>query len=225
MPEHAAERSRIEGRLLAWGIFVGALIALSYGARLAGGEEVDNPLYKWSTAIGGAVQYAVMLTIAWAIARHLHRDLLGLQRPPAWGRAAGLVVAALLTVWVAGGILGRFLKAGEEQGLVPDSWDSSHAAPFVANFVVVALVAPVCEEFLFRGIGYGLVSAVANPWPAIVITGLAFGLAHGLVEALPVLALFGFILAWLRWKTGSIYPGMLLHALFNGTALILAVTL
>ena len=35
-----------------------------------------------------------------------------------------------------------FLEAGKEQGLVPDGWDSGRAAPFVANFVVVAGVAP-----------------------------------------------------------------------------------
>ncbi len=42
--------------------------------------------------------------------------------------------------------------------------------------------------------------------------------------ALPVLASFGLILAWLRLKTGSIYPAIVLHALFNGIALIAAVT-
>ena len=40
---------------------------------------------------------------------------------------------------------------------------------------------------------------------------------------LPVLALFGITLAWLRWQTGSVYPGMIVHGIFNGLALILAV--
>ena len=43
--------------------------------------------------------------------------------------------------------------------------------------------------------------------PAILITGVAFGLAHGLVLGLPVLAFFGITLGWLRWQTGSVYPG------------------
>jgi membrane protease YdiL (CAAX protease family) len=51
-----------------------------------------------------------------------------------------------------------------------------------------------------------------------------FGLWHGLVEALPVLIVFGFGLAYLRSRTNSIFPGMLLHALFNAAALIIAVT-
>ena len=59
---------------------------------------------------------------------------------------------------------------------------------------------------------------------AIVVTALAFGLAHGLVVALPVLSIFGAILAWLRLRTDSVYPTMILHALFNGIALIAAVT-
>ena len=41
---------------------------------------------------------------------------------------------------------------------------------------------------------------------AILVTAIAFGLAHGLVVALPVLTIFGAILAWLRYSTDSIYP-------------------
>jgi membrane protease YdiL (CAAX protease family) len=223
--EHGGVGPRLESRLLAWGVFVGALIALAYGSLLAGGDRPANLLYKWSTAVGGAIEYAVMLAIVWALARGLGRDLLGLRRPASWSRAAGLFAGALIAIWTASALLGLVLKAGKEQGLVPDRWDASRAAPFVANFVVVALLAPVCEELLFRGLGFGLVSAVTGPWPGIVISGLAFGLAHGLVAALPVLALFGIILGWLRWKTGSIYPGMLVHGTFNGVSLILAVTL
>ena len=56
-------------------------------------------------------------------------------------------------------------------------------------------------------------------------TGVAFGLAHGLVLGLPVLAIFGVTLGWLRWQTGSVYPGMIVHGLFNAMALAAAVAL
>ena len=62
-------------------------------------------------------------------------------------------------------------------------------------------------------------------WPAIIGIGIAFGLAHGLLLSLPVLAFFGWVLAWIRARTGSVYPGMVLHGLFNLIALIVAVTL
>jgi len=59
---------------------------------------------------------------------------------------------------------------------------------------------------------------------AIVLTGFLFGAAHGLIVALPVLTIFGIVVAWLRVRTDSIFPGMALHAAFNGIALIAAVS-
>jgi membrane protease YdiL (CAAX protease family) len=213
------------GRLIAWCGFVAALAALGYAARFAdAGGPANDVLFKWSTAIGGAIQYLFMAAVAIAIGRPLGRIAVGLRRPASWGRACALVVGSLVAVLVAGGILGRFLKAGEEQGLVPDGWDGTRAAPFVANFVVVALLAPLVEEYVFRGVGHSLISSVWGPVVAVVATGLAFGLAHGLVVALPVLSLFGAILGWLRWKTDSLYPPMILHGIFNAGALIAAVT-
>ena len=89
-----------------------------------------------------------------------------------------------------------------------------------------ALVAPFVEELLFRGLGYGLLTPVRRRRvPAILITGFAFGLAHGLVLGLPVLTIFGISLGWLRWQTGSVYPGMIVHCLFNAAALVAAVAL
>jgi len=213
------------GRLIAWCGFVAALATLGYAARFAdSGGPADDVLYEWSTAVGGSIQYLIMAAVAIAIGRPLGRAALGLRRPASWGRAAALVVGCLVAIMVAGGILGEFLEAGKEQGLVPDGWDGSRAAPFVANFVVVALLAPIVEEYVFRGVGFSLVSSVTGPAVAVVATALAFGLAHGLVVALPVLSLFGAILGWLRWKSGSLYPPMILHSIFNAGALIVAVT-
>ncbi|MGH3000790.1 MAG: CPBP family glutamic-type intramembrane protease, partial [Gaiellaceae bacterium] len=60
-------------------------------------------------------------------------------------------------------------------------------------------------------------------WPSIVTVGVTFGLAHGLLEALLVLIPFGIALAWLRNRTDSVYPGMVVHGLFNGVALAASV--
>ncbi len=123
-----------------------------------------------------------------------------------------------------GAVLNLFLKAGEEQGLVPEGWDPDRAAPFVANFVVVALVAPFVEELTYRGLGYAAVRDALGVAAAVGVTALAFGLAHGLVVALPVLTIFGVILAWLRFRTASLYPPVILHSLFNGIALVASVS-
>jgi membrane protease YdiL (CAAX protease family) len=211
-------------RLLGWSILVAALAALSYAANLAGGDPPKDVLYQWTTAVGGLIQYAIILAVVLLLSHGIAPATLGLRRPDSWARAAGWIVAALVAVWVIGAILNIFLKAGEEQGLVPDGWDSSRAAPFIANFVVVAGVAPFVEELTYRGLGFAAVRDAYGAVAALVVTALAFGLAHGLVVALPVLTIFGLILAWLRLRTDSVYPTMMLHALFNGIALIAAVT-
>jgi CAAX protease family protein len=212
-------------RLVGWTILVAILAALSYAANLAGGDTPDDVLYQWSAAIGGVIQYAIILAVVLLLCRGIAPQALGLRRPASWGRAAGWIVVGLVSIWVIGSILNIFLKAGEEQGLVPDGWDSSRAVPFVANFVVVAAVAPVVEELTYRGLGFAAVLDAYGAVAAVVLTALAFGLAHGLVVALPVLTIFGAILAWLRLKTESLYPSIVLHAVFNGAALIAAVAL
>jgi len=215
---------RQTGRLVAWFVLVGVLAVISYAGRLAGAEPPDDVLYLWSTFVGALVQYTIMLVLVLAIARGLDRRLLALEVPERRRRAVGRAVIALVVIVATAGVLSQFLDAGDEQGLVPQGWDSSRAAPFIANALVVSVVAPFVEELLFRGLGYGLLRQFVGPWPAILVTGSAFGLAHGLVLGLPVLTIFGITLGWLRWQTGSVYPGMAVHALFNAAALVAAVT-
>jgi hypothetical protein len=223
-PSGSAQPRR-RGRLVAWIVLVGLLAAASYGSRLAEAEVPDDVLYRWSTFVGALIQYAIMLTLVLAIARGFNRPLLALERPASLVRAVKLAGVALVVIVGTTAALSPFLDAGGEQGLVPDAWDSSRAVPFLANAAVVVLVAPFVEELLFRGLGMGLLIPFVGPVPAILVTGVAFGLAHGLVLGLPVLAIFGITLGWLRWRTDSVYPGMAVHALFNAAALVAAVAL
>ncbi len=211
------------GRLIAWLIFVLALTALAYAGRLDGSEPPEDIAFRYGYAIAAAAQYAVMLGILLLIARGLDiRQLFALRRPESWWRALGYAAIALIAIWIVGAALSPFLDATEEQGLVPDEFDSSRAGAFAAFFFVVVFVAPAVEELTYRGLGFGLLAPYGAPL-AILVTGLLFGLAHGLLVALPVLTFFGFAIGWLRWRSESIYPPMLLHATFNGAALILSV--
>ncbi len=84
------------------------------------------------------------------------------------------------------------------------------------------VVAPVVEELIYRGLGYSLL-APYGAWVAVAVTGVLFGASHGLIIALPVLTIFGISVGWLRMKTESVYPSMILHGIFNGVALIVSV--
>lgn len=226
-PRHSSRGANVLPRraLIVWVALVAALITLSYASDAAAPGAPDKDLlYRYSTAVGAVIQYALIGGVVFFAARGIAPTTLGFMRPGSWLRAGALTIASLLAIWTAGASLNVVLKAGEEQGLVPDDWDPSRAGPFVANFVVIAVVAPIVEETTYRGLGFAAVSDKLGPVAAIWITALAFGLSHGLLIALPVLAIFGGILAWLRWRTDSLYPPIMLHAVFNATALLASVT-
>jgi membrane protease YdiL (CAAX protease family) len=212
----------VSGRLVAWLGFVGILTILAYAARAAAGPPEKNVVYDYGLAITGLVQYAIVLGVVLLIARGRF-ELLALNRPRSWATALGLSLALLIGIYVFVAILDQFLRAGEEQGLTPSGWQPDRAAAFAVNFAVIVGVAPFVEELTFRGLGYSLLEHLGR-WTAIFVIGLTFGLVHGLIEGLPILAAFGATLAYLRARTVSVYPPVALHAAFNAIALIVSVS-
>ena len=118
-------------------------------------------------------------------------------------------------------VLEHFLHASREQGLEPSHWEPSKIVPFALNAAVIVLVAPIAEEMTYRGLGIALLLRF-GPFAAVIVSAVAFAGAHGLVEGFPSLFLFGVVIAIVRLRSGSVFPGMLFHASFNGIALALA---
>lgn len=202
-------------RLLAWLVFVGAVAVIGYISRALGSEPPEDVLYRYATAAGLVIQSALFLGILLLITIGLPKqELFGLRRPHRWGRAGGLAAACLGLILFLSFALSPVLDAGEEQGLLPEEWDSDRVVPYAVVGISIATIGPLVEELMFRGVGFALLEPYGK-WVAIVGTGVLFGALHGLVIALPVLAAFGILLGWLRWKTGSVYPCVLLHGVFN----------
>jgi membrane protease YdiL (CAAX protease family) len=210
--------------LAAWTTFVVAFASLSYALRFTEGKPPKDLLYQWSSVESGLIQYAVIGLIVYAIAGlGSRRDLLALRRPTSWGTAVVIAVGIGIGMAVLTALLGPILDPGREQGVTPDVWRPAHAAEYVANGVVVCIVAPFVEELTFRGLGYSLLVRFGK-WTAILLVGAAFALAHGLVEAFPFLLALGAGLAYLRSRVKSVVPGMIVHGLFNAVALVVAVS-
>lgn len=211
------------GRAL--GIWTGvsaALTLLAFSAVATGGQEdTSDVLFEWEFAIGSAGVYAVIVAVTWFAARSFGnaREALGLRAfAPRWiWITLGLTVLAL----VVSAALEPLLHAGEEQGLAPDEWQEDKAAAFVVNGLVVALLVPFVEELFFRGLGVRALGFL-GAWVAIGGTALVFALAHGLLVGIPALGFFGVALAWVRWRTRSVWPGFIAHALYNGTGIAFA---
>ncbi len=212
-------------RTAGWLGLVALLAAAGYGSRLADGKPPEDALYRTDLAISSIAVYVLLLAFVYALgAGTPRRELFALRRPASWGRALGLALAAYVAIMIGASLLIRLLRAGDEQGLTPESWDGSRAGAFVLSFVAIAVVGPIVEELTYRGLGLSLFLRFGSP-TAVAVTSVAFGLGHGLLLALPALVWFGIVVALLRLRTDSVLPPILVHCAFNATSLILAVAL
>lgn len=86
--------------------------------------------------------------------------------------------------------------------------------------IAAAVVAPVCEEILFRGYLYPATKKFTGPWVAAICVSLVFAAAHGSLAAMFPLFILGLLLIYLYEATGSIWAPMAVHFLFNATTVI-----
>jgi membrane protease YdiL (CAAX protease family) len=209
----------VNTRLALWSALVLGVAALGYAGRATGGKPPRDALFLWSTALSESVLFTVILGLVVAIAAGLPtREAFALRPPKSWAAAARIAVVTFVAVYVVTAVVTPFLHPGREQGLTPSGWDGSRAGQFAANAAVFVVVGPLVEELTFRGLGFALLERFGRP-VAVVLVGIAFGVWHGLIDALPVLIAFGTLLAYLRSRSGSLYPGLILHATFNGIAI------
>lgn len=138
-------------------------------------------------------------------------------------RAALLVLGALLAFLLFSAIWTAALHINaQEKQVVRDLGGNSGTLGVLAAIAVTCVLAPVCEEVLFRGFMFRALANWRGPLLGALITGVVFGAVH--VGSAPIgdivpLAFFGTVLCGLYQRTGSLYPGIALHALNNSLAL------
>jgi membrane protease YdiL (CAAX protease family) len=186
----------------------------------ASSADDSTVFYQYSFALGTIVLYAFLggLTFLLALPYPRTSEALGLNSF-SW-RWVGIAIGLIIGVLIVGVILEPFLHGGQEQGLAPETWEPDRAGAFLVNGIVVATVVPFTEELFFRGLGVralGFLGGIA----AVVITGVVFGLSHGILGALPPLVLFGIALGWVRLRSDSVWPGVLAHGAYNGLGILI----
>lgn len=146
------------------------------------------------------------------------------------GTAVAAVAVAAVAYYGLTAVYSTLLSLHQTDKLPSDLGVTHSTAALIAAAVFVCAIAPMAEEFFFRGFFFGalrnLPVTVAGrdlgPWIAAVVTGILFGLAHlGSAPAayLVPLGFLGFVLCLIRWRTGSLYPCMALHSANNALAL------
>jgi membrane protease YdiL (CAAX protease family) len=147
---------------------------------------------------------------------------LGIRRPrPKWGRWTVLALFSYYAIAIAYALL---VVQPEQEDIARSLGLGSGVLTTLLAVFLIALAAPVSEEIFFRGMLFGGLRRNMGMIPAAAVSALVFGALHATtgVTAVPPLIVFGFILALLYERTGSLLPGMLGHAINNGLALALA---
>jgi len=219
-----AKKAAGPSRVFAWSLAEAALVlvaafALYLGIQAIPGGVTHAPV--WAGVVLLAYN-AVLAGLLYFLARR--RGLgaptaLRLDIRPEWssiGMAAGLALGCWL-VSVA-------YRAGAPlAGLNPPAADGADLATLfgtgalgaVLTVAVVAVVGPVLEEALLRGVVLGAVRERFGPWPAIVVSALAFSLLHASGWSFLPLTVLGVALGWLAVRSRSLWPAVAAHVLYN----------
>lgn len=179
----------------------GALLPGVLGTALAGG-----------LATAGAIRRATPAALG-----------LGRAAPWSWGVAV-FAVPGFLALSAGFATALQALGGGyEEQQLLTFLADSPPLNRSVAVGYGV-LGAPLIEEVVFRGFLLPPLMRRSGTWPAVVLAGSVFGLFHAADPyAVAPLVVLGIGLGWLRVRSGSLWPGVLVHVGNNAAAIGIAV--
>jgi membrane protease YdiL (CAAX protease family) len=85
----------------------------------------------------------------------------------------------------------------------------------VALYGLIGLLAPITEEFFFRGIVFGSLRSIMPVWPSVLVAGGVFGFIHFEYQLVLPLWLFGTYLCYAYERTSSIKVVIVMHFLQN----------
>lgn len=139
------------------------------------------------------------------------------------GIAAGFVlvpVAALTNAGVAQ-VIGHPIRNPQVSVLAPAgfSWPA-----MLAMMAMAGVVAPIGEEIAFRGLFFAWLDRRLGLVWALLISGLCFALLHGALALMPALFLVGIALALVYHYSGSVWPAIVAHGVFNSIMIVILYT-
>ncbi|HWX45397.1 MAG TPA: type II CAAX endopeptidase family protein [Solirubrobacteraceae bacterium] len=228
-PWWTAPAALVGGLLLA---LLGGL-AVDVPAALLGANVNASQLPGWLEILDTVVQDLAFVLAAVLFAKVGGRTVrawqFGLQRPGTdwlgpvvgWLWAVGLILLTLLVFLIFSAVWAEIMNVSTKEKLLEQLGANEGTTLLLASAALTCVVAPICEEFLFRGYIFRALYNWRGMWPAATITGLLFGGIHAgsapVVDLMPLAAL-GFALCVLYRYTGSLYPCIAAHSLNNSLA-------
>jgi uncharacterized protein len=209
-------------------VFIGALSSLGIGDGASRGEIEKIASHAVVVSLSAILTVPAQIgVVAFAIRRARCRfaDYLALVWPSRtylWIGLACLVVLlplSDLSSWMTGrAIVPPF---------VTDAYRSARDSETIWLFAIALVVAaPLAEEIVFRGFMFrGLAASRVGLAGAVLIPSAIWSAIHVQYEVFFIVQIFllGAVFGWLRWKSGSLWLTITLHAIVNFTALLQAV--
>jgi membrane protease YdiL (CAAX protease family) len=125
------------------------------------------------------------------------------------------------------GVLGTLALsvAVSQTGLQPEGMKQAmnigrEPAQFLAALLVMAGLAPLVEELVFRGLFYGWLEGRWNARVAFIVSSLAFAAAHYELAHIVLVLPLGLLFGYLRRRTDSLLPSLAAHMANNGVAVV-----
>ena len=176
-------------------------------------------------AYGAQAAISILAAVGFAsVAQTLSKRQFGLRKIKLRQAIKWILVGILIYAWYDV-LLTLFLEGGD----VVDDFDSGTLG-LISFGIILVVFAPISEEFLFRGFIFQAFRNRMGVVLAALVSSLMFGVLHSPYGWPSVLdsiligiaaTLFGIAMCVLIQKTRSLYPGMALHAMHNGTIFVL----
>jgi membrane protease YdiL (CAAX protease family) len=143
-----------------------------------------------------------------------------------WPRRGEVVfgVAAMVAMIVAGNVLSWLFGRNLVTPFQLEIYKTASAGGWLLwLWFAIVVLTPLGEEILFRGFLFrGWLQSPRDVWPVIVATSLLWALIHVQYDwyVIGQIFIFGLLLGWMRWTTGSTILTILLHGLINTEGMI-----
>ena len=182
------------------------------------GRYFMNPanyeILKWSLLLG-----YVLIIIVFFGKRYVELSFGSIERRMVWPVVGMSFLIAASQAFVL--FTALFLLDVDPSDIGEDLERLQRLVSGIAGILYACIFAPIAEEIGFRGLILGgLLKTRCRPWIAILISALVFASFHGFGAHFVTALLFGILVGWLYWRTGSIIPGIIIHVTNNSLTAI-----
>lgn len=183
-------------------------------------SNVTNAVFQVLTYSAALV---VIIGLPWKLLKiKTTRDEIGMRGLPTWTdlllAPIGFVVVLLLAGALTALMMALMPSVNWEQAQEVGYSNLYQLSDFILAFVCLVVLAPLCEEIIFRGWLYGKLRFRMPALPAIIITSVLFGIMHGQWNVGVTVFAMSVGMCIMREFTGTIWSGVLLHMIKNGIA-------